>query len=382
MSSTIPYGPSYTFPSVIPHKRWNPWSESDRALVVQMDADGVPHSEIEKLFHVKKGHITKSLNTWGVARKNRCIPFSDDEIVLIKEAYYRSGLFQVDLSVLSATLGRGRTTVCYMAGKLGLTNIGKRKLPSNKRDIAQRNKWITNAHPRGMLGKKHSDENKALFAKNAVIIHTGLKRSRETCMKISNHMTKRIIENPSSVYCSSTKGKRSDLKETFFRSCWEANVARILDFNNIRWEYEVKTFIFEAVKRGTRSYTPDFYLPDDDRYIEVKGWWDAKSKTKHARMQKYFPEVQIEIIDAERYKGMAATYAALIPNWERPSEKIGVNGKAIRPDSFLDEEDDELHPSTRAPKAGTAYINGRPVSYGEALRAAGLTQDIRRSRNP
>lgn len=44
--------------------------------------------------------------------------------------------------------------------------------------------------------------------------------------------------------------------------------------------------------------------------------------------------------------------------------------------------DVELHPSTKAPQGRIAYIDGRPASYGEALREAGLTQDIRRSRNP
>ena len=42
----------------------------------------------------------------------------------------------------------------------------------------------------------------------------------------------------------------------------------------------------------------------------------------------------------------------------------------------------ELHPSTKAPRGGDPRIDGKPATYGEVLRAAGLTQDIRRSRNP
>jgi len=46
--------------------------------------------------------------------------------------------------------------------------------------------------------------------------------------------------------------------------------ASILKFNskNIKWQYEPVTF-----KLSTCSYTPDFYLPATDEWIEVKGLW-------------------------------------------------------------------------------------------------------------
>lgn len=84
----------------------------------------------------------------------------------------------------------------------------------------------------------------------------------------------------------------------------------------IAWQYEPKTFIFEKIQKGTRAYTPDFYLPAEDRYIEVKGWMDKKSQTKLRRMAKYFPEVKIELIDQRRYKEIAECVSAIIPHWE------------------------------------------------------------------
>lgn len=98
----------------------------------------------------------------------------------------------------------------------------------------------------------------------------------------------------------------------YFRSKWEANYALYLDFlikqNEIKnWEYEAETFFFEQIKLGTRSYRPDFkiYNPDDTvEYHEVKGYMDSRSKTKLKRMEKYFPEVKLILIDREYYAGM------------------------------------------------------------------------------
>ena len=121
----------------------------------------------------------------------------------------------------------------------------------------------------------------------------------------------------------STVGKRKDLG-IFLRSKWEANYARYLNFlvknKKIRsWTYEPETFWFEKIKRGTRSYTPDFFVTNNNgttEYHEVKGWMDPKSKTKLDRMQRYYPKVKVIIIDGEFMKGVKNSVAGLIENWE------------------------------------------------------------------
>lgn len=123
-------------------------------------------------------------------------------------------------------------------------------------------------------------------------------------------------------YTYAKGGKRADL-DLYVRSAWEANVARYLNFlikqkNILRWEYEPKTFVFEGIKHGTMSYTPDFKIyTAEDTYVwwEVKGYMDATSKTRLKRMAKYFPDETIIIIDKAQYKSIAQ-YKRLIPNWE------------------------------------------------------------------
>ena len=93
------------------------------------------------------------------------------------------------------------------------------------------------------------------------------------------------------MYSRARAGKRKDLDNMFFRSRTEANYARYLKHTKQEFDYEKQTFWFEGIKRGTRAYIPDFYLPELDEWHEFKGWLDKKSITKMKRMKKYHPEV-------------------------------------------------------------------------------------------
>lgn len=124
------------------------------------------------------------------------------------------------------------------------------------------------------------------------------------------------------------KGKRPDLDNKYFRSSWEANYARYLNWlikqHQIKcWEYESVTFEFKSIKKGTRFFTPDFkvtLLNDKVEYHEVKGWNHPKGNTALKRMAKYYPDIPIVLIDAKVYKSLAKQIHQLIPNWE-------LNGK-------------------------------------------------------
>jgi hypothetical protein len=89
-------------------------------------------------------------------------------------------------------------------------------------------------------------------------------------------------------YKHTKSGHREDLG-IVLRSNWEANVARIYNAYEIEFEFEPKVFSY-PVKRGTKGYTPDFYLPKHDEWLEVKGYLDDKSKIKLKRFKRYYPE--------------------------------------------------------------------------------------------
>lgn len=96
-------------------------------------------------------------------------------------------------------------------------------------------------------------------------------------------------------------------RKIYFRSKWEYMYACYLqtlknEKSIVNWEYESDTFWFENIKQGVRSYTPDFKIihPSlNEEYIEVKGYMDAKSKTKLNRMRIYYPKIKIRVVDKD-----------------------------------------------------------------------------------
>jgi hypothetical protein len=126
-------------------------------------------------------------------------------------------------------------------------------------------------------------------------------------------------------YNTASRGRRADLGNTYFRSKHEANFARYLEWLRKRgeidaWEYEAETFWFEAIRRGIRSYTPDFKVwPSAGRtpyFVEVKSWMDRKSATKLRRMKKYHPEVRVDVFDRAAHAELAAKLGKVIVGWE------------------------------------------------------------------
>jgi len=122
--------------------------------------------------------------------------------------------------------------------------------------------------------------------------------SEEEIMKIIQKKRDTSIKNGTNLnhiksgnaYSRTVSGKRKDLGDQFFRSKTEANYARYLKFVNEKYEYETREFCFEKIKRGTRYYIIDFYLPNRDQHVEIKGWLDSKSITKLKRFKKYYPK--------------------------------------------------------------------------------------------
>ena len=60
---------------------------------------------------------------------------------------------------------------------------------------------------------------------------------------------------------------------------WELYYAIFLDKNNIKWVRNKKRFKY-CFNNKYHYYTPDFYLPDEDLYIEIKGYKTEKDNYK------------------------------------------------------------------------------------------------------
>jgi hypothetical protein len=101
-------------------------------------------------------------------------------------------------------------------------------------------------------------------------------------------------------------GKRDDLNQ-YFRSSWEANIARFFNHMSWGWIYEPKRFYFDDC-----SYLPDFYLPHIDTYVEVKGYMRKKDLERINKFKQFFPELRFWLIDARIYRKIYNKFSSVL----------------------------------------------------------------------
>lgn len=136
-------------------------------------------------------------------------------------------------------------------------------------------------------------------------------RSRKYC---SVHCNMAVTGGkPTSPKASRGKaGVRKDVNDSiYFYSRWEANMARLYTYLGVKWEYAPRSFDI-----GGHTYTPDFYLPEIDTYIEVKNFWGEYSRVRDERFRASHPTVRLDVILKDEYLELEQTYAHLIPSWE------------------------------------------------------------------
>ncbi len=108
----------------------------------------------------------------------------------------------------------------------------------------------------------------------------------------------------------------------------ERVAAEILDFYRIRWEYEPMTFPIEWDGEGRviASFTPDFYLPDFDLYIELTTMSQklvTKKNRKVRRLRELYPDVRIKIFYQKDFRRLLARYGLGVSE-KPPSEGGGL----------------------------------------------------------
>lgn len=273
--------------------------------------------------------------------------WTDAEVEELRQFYlaHRGGL--IPLSAWAREHGRAAPNVARKARQLGLTEPMRPKKPPPKPVV---NKWPTieearaaigrsvrdrlrrDGHPRGALGLKHTEETKRKLSAALSARWQAMTPEKQEVMRLKRNATNiakygtaaPAFGRADQPYSNCRGGKRADLGDRYFRSAWEANYARYLNFllaqGQIRgWEYEADTFVFEGVTRGAVTYTPDFKVTDNDGtvvYHEVKGWLTSRAKMALKRMAKLYPTVKIRLVDEPVYRALSRQCSHLIPHWE------------------------------------------------------------------
>lgn len=269
--------------------------------------------------------------------------WTENEIRLLREAYTSAGVSGVvGLDALAERLGRHKSNVCRKARLIGLPTSSTRRIVAARKDrrkfggdaeaLRQHQSYLAkmrievNGHPRGMAGKRHSDGTKAIISKTSKKMWDGM--TREQRDRFTAAAYRKLVEagGPPKIGRGTWKAGWREIgeKRNFYRSRWEANYARYLQWLKERgeikdWAHEPEVFWFDEIKRGVRSYKPDFRvwnLAGSSCLHEVKGWMDQRSRTTLARMAKYHPDEIIILIDGDQYRSIRRAVMALIPDWE------------------------------------------------------------------
>jgi len=88
----------------------------------------------------------------------------------------------------------------------------------------------------------------------------------------------------------------------------ERECAKVLDFYRVPWDYEPRTFVLEEDEDGrvAEAFTPDFYLPEQDLFIEVtvmKQSLVTRKNRKLREVRRLYPDVKVKLFyrrDIER----------------------------------------------------------------------------------
>lgn len=101
----------------------------------------------------------------------------------------------------------------------------------------------------------------------------------------------------------------------------ERQFAKLLDFYEIEWEYEPTTFDIEWDRQGRaiQRFSPDFYLPAFDLYIEITTLNQklvTKKNRKARRLMELYPGVKCKVLYQRDYLNLLVKYGL-----EQPSQK-------------------------------------------------------------
>lgn len=118
-----------------------------------------------------------------------------------------------------------------------------------------------------------------------------------------DHMAREFLYNSSE---EELRVRRRQEETTRMKNPSEISFAKVLDMYQIRWIYEPKTFPLEWDEKGqpTLAFSPDFYLPDYDLYLELTVMNQRYASIKHKKarlLHELYPGTNVEVVFRRDY---------------------------------------------------------------------------------
>jgi hypothetical protein len=93
----------------------------------------------------------------------------------------------------------------------------------------------------------------------------------------------------------------------------ELECAKVLDYYGVPWEYEPRTFVLETDEEGRviEAITPDFYLPEQDLYVELTVMKQSLVTRKNRKLRKLrerYPDIRVKLFYRRDFERLAQKY--------------------------------------------------------------------------
>ena len=204
--------------------------DSQKEEIIALYKEGKTYKELAIIFEVSPSVISTRMRSWGAnnsdSNRFKRVLISRDSLY---DMYWNKEMHPREISKI---FGCSITTIH--------NNLKKYNIPTRTKSEAR----IGKLNP--IYGVGHSIETRKKMSRAFV-----------NGRKIGLH----------SIWGKIVKYETPNQGVVTMRSTWEASTADYLTHNNFDWYYEVTTFKLSELL----SYRPDFYLPELNLYIEVKG---------------------------------------------------------------------------------------------------------------
>jgi hypoxanthine phosphoribosyltransferase len=105
----------------------------------------------------------------------------------------------------------------------------------------------------------------------------------------------------------------TSLEDARFAHESEEEFAGLLDFYGVAWQYEPRTFPLRHADDGRiiEAFSPDFYLPELNLYLELTTMKQGLITEKHRklrRLRELYPDVQIKLLYKKDYLSLLSKY--------------------------------------------------------------------------
>jgi len=93
----------------------------------------------------------------------------------------------------------------------------------------------------------------------------------------------------------------------------ELECAKLLDFYGVPWDYEPRTFVLAQAEDGriTSAFTPDFYLPEQELFVEVTVMRQSlvtRKNRKLRELRELYPDVRVKLFYRRDIERLAQRY--------------------------------------------------------------------------